>query len=132
MTVRGSGLGWTDVRSADAVALGALALELAGPADRGGALAGALLGRLFVVAAQLHLAIDALALQLFLERAQRLVDIVVANDDLHKGSPTLPLGSDCMKNAAARRTPRRRACPQQDTTPRASQPRHARPRAAAR
>src|SRR5688500_7575575 len=34
--------------------------------------------------AQLHLAIDALTLQLLLERAQRLVDIIVANDDLHK------------------------------------------------
>jgi hypothetical protein len=34
--------------------------------------------------AQLHLAIDALALQLLLERAQRLVDIIVANNDLHK------------------------------------------------
>jgi hypothetical protein len=36
------------------------------------------------VTAKLHLAIDALTLQLLLERAQRLVDIVVANDDLHK------------------------------------------------
>jgi hypothetical protein len=34
--------------------------------------------------AELHLAIDALTLQLLLERAQRLVDIIVANDDLHK------------------------------------------------
>ena len=34
--------------------------------------------------AQLHLAVDALALQLLLERAQRLLDILVANDDLHK------------------------------------------------
>src|SRR5262245_28556099 len=65
---------------AGAFALGALALELAGAADRGGALAGALLARLLVVAAQLHLAVDALALQLLLERAQRLLDIIVAND----------------------------------------------------
>jgi len=36
------------------------------------------------VTAQLHLAVDALTLQLLLERAQRLVDIIVANDDLHK------------------------------------------------
>ena len=35
---------------------------------------------------QLHLAINAFALQLFLERAQRLIDIIVANDDLHKKS----------------------------------------------
>src|SRR6185436_10059413 len=39
------------------------------------------------MAAELHLAIDALALQLLLERPQRLVDIVIANDDLHKSSP---------------------------------------------
>src|SRR5437868_14906527 len=64
------------------VTLGALALQLAGAADRGGPLARALLGRLLVMPAQLHLAIHALALQLLLERAQRLVDIVVANDDL--------------------------------------------------
>jgi hypothetical protein len=36
------------------------------------------------MAAQLHLAIHALALQLLLERAKGLVDIIVANDDLHK------------------------------------------------
>jgi hypothetical protein len=34
--------------------------------------------------AQLHLAVDALALQFLLQRAQRLLDIIVANDDLHK------------------------------------------------
>jgi hypothetical protein len=38
--------------------------------------------------AQLHLAIDALTLQLLLERPQRLVDIIVANDDLHKSRRT--------------------------------------------
>src|SRR5215203_4742920 len=38
--------------------------------------------------AQLHLAIDALALQLLLQCAQRLVDIIVANDDLHKSRST--------------------------------------------
>src|SRR5687768_16001936 len=73
-----------EAASTDAVALHALALQLAGAADGGGALAGALLGRLLVMAAQLHLAVDAFALELLLERAQRLVDIVVANEDLHK------------------------------------------------
>src|SRR5688572_22756318 len=67
-----------------AFALGPLALELAGAADGGGPLAGALFRRLFVMTAQLHLAVDAFALQLLLERAQRLLDIIVANDDLHK------------------------------------------------
>ena len=35
---------------------------------------------------QLHLAIDAFTLEVLLERSQRLVDIIVANDDLHKRS----------------------------------------------
>src|ERR1044072_3956182 len=34
--------------------------------------------------AQLHLAIDAFTLQLLLERPQRLVDIVIAHNDLHE------------------------------------------------
>src|SRR5580765_8042722 len=76
-----------------AFALGALALELAGAADRGGALAGPLFRRLFVMTAQLHLAVDALALQLLLERAQRLLDVIVANDDLHRKPVTILSGS---------------------------------------
>ena len=36
--------------------------------------------------AQLHFAIDALTLQLLLERAESLVDVVIANDDLQKFS----------------------------------------------
>src|SRR5207253_7516498 len=75
----------------DAVALRPLALELARAPDRGGPLAGALLRRLLIVTAELHLAIDALTLQLLLERPQRLVDIVIANDDLHKKLATLPV-----------------------------------------
>src|SRR5688572_30125553 len=78
-----------EARLLAAVALDPLALELARAANRGGLLAGALLGRLLVVTAQLHLAVHALALQLLLERAQGLVDVVVANDDLHK--PPVPL-----------------------------------------
>jgi len=66
-----------------ALALGTLALELASAADRRGAFTGALLRRLFIMTAQLHLAVDAFALLFLLERAQRLLDIVVANDDLH-------------------------------------------------
>src|SRR5215475_7779884 len=75
---------------ASALALGALALELASAADRCGAFAGALLRRLLIVTAQLHLTVDALALQFLLERAQRLLDIIVADDDLHK-LPSLSL-----------------------------------------
>src|SRR5687768_7972741 len=90
-----------------AVALGALALELAGAADRGGALAGALLRRLLVMTAELHLAIDALTLQLLLERPQRLVDIVVANDDLHKG-PSLSVEKRFCGNLLGRPLRKRR------------------------
>src|SRR5206468_4500851 len=96
-----------------AFALGALALELAGAADRGGAFARAFLARLLVVTAQLHLAVDALALQLLLERAQRLLDIIVANDDLHKfPSQSLLTKATALPAIASglqRRVPRRRA-----------------------
>jgi hypothetical protein len=34
--------------------------------------------------AQLHLAIHAFALELLLESPKRLIDIVIAHDDLHK------------------------------------------------
>src|SRR5262245_47189786 len=40
-------------------------------------------GGLFVVAAELHLAENALALHLLLQRLEGLVDIVVANENLH-------------------------------------------------
>src|SRR4029078_2033063 len=80
-------------RSLHPVALRALALELARPADRGRLFARALLARLLVVAAQLHLAVHALALQLLLERAQGLLDIVVADDDLHKLKPPLAISN---------------------------------------
>jgi hypothetical protein len=68
----------------DPVPLEPLALKLAGAADGGGLFAGALFRRLLVVTAQLHFAVHALALQLLLERAQSLINIVVANHDLHK------------------------------------------------
>ncbi len=53
-------------------------------ADGFGLLAGATLGRFLVVAAQLHLTEDAFALKFLLEGAQRLVDIVVADENLHE------------------------------------------------
>src|SRR6185437_8360740 len=65
-----------------AFALQALALELAIAADGFGAFARALLARLLVMAPKLHLAENAFALHLLLQRLQRLVDVVVANDDL--------------------------------------------------
>ncbi|OHD05093.1 MAG: hypothetical protein A3E77_17640 [Sphingopyxis sp. RIFCSPHIGHO2_12_FULL_65_19] len=67
----------------DTVALHPLALHLAGAADGGSMLARTLFAGLLVVTTQLHFAIHALTLQLLLERAKGLVDIIVANDDLH-------------------------------------------------
>src|SRR6185295_9475275 len=66
----------------EAFALHLLALQLAGAADGLRLLAGAALGRLFVVVAQFHLAEETLALHLLLERLQGLVDIVVTHDNL--------------------------------------------------
>src|ERR1700732_706919 len=66
-----------------ALALGAFAGELAVAADRFRLLPGLLFGRLLVMAAELHLAEDALALHLFLQHLEGLVDIVVADENLH-------------------------------------------------
>ena len=63
-------------------ALHALALQLAIAADGLGPLAGALLARLLIGTAELHLPEDAFALHLLLQRLERLVDVVVADDDL--------------------------------------------------
>ena len=54
-----------------------------------GFLAGALFGRLFVKFPALHFAERSLALHLLLQRAQGLLDIIVADDDLYQGSALL-------------------------------------------
>ena|ERR1700709_1049395 len=64
-------------------ALDPLALHLAGAANGFGSLAGAALGGLFVMPAELHLAEYALALELLFKRFQRLVDVIIANENLH-------------------------------------------------
>ena len=69
-----------------AFALGALTGQLALAAHGLGLLALALLRRLLEVAAQLHFTVDTLALHLLLQRAQGLVDIVVADTYLNDGS----------------------------------------------
>lgn len=61
-----------------------LAVHLAGAADSSSLFTGTLFGRLFKMTAQFHFAIYTLTLQLLLERAESLVDIVIANHDLHK------------------------------------------------
>src|SRR5262249_49189566 len=61
----------------------ALAHELPGAADGFCTLAGAALTGLLVVTAELHLAEDPLALHLLLQDAQRLIDVVFADENLH-------------------------------------------------
>ena len=51
-----------------------------------GALAGFFLGWLFASLTGLHFAEEAFALHLFLQRAQGLLDIVIADDDLYYGT----------------------------------------------
>ncbi len=79
------------VRRSELVAFGLLLQQLAVAADGFRPLARAALGRLLVVPAHAHLAIEALALHLLLERAERLVDVVVANLDLDQGALSLRL-----------------------------------------
>jgi hypothetical protein len=66
-----------------AFALRFLARELAGAADGFGFFAGAPLGGLLIMSTQLHFAEDAFALHLLLQRLERLIDIIVANENLH-------------------------------------------------
>ena len=71
-------------RSEVAFALRAFARQLAGAPNRLGGLTDTPLRRLLVSAAHLHLTENSLALHLLLERAQSLIDIVVADDDLNQ------------------------------------------------
>ncbi len=67
----------------EAFTLEALALHFAGAAHGLRGFAGPALRRLLEMAAQLHFPEDAFALHLFLERLQRLIDIVIPNQNLH-------------------------------------------------
>lgn len=69
-----------------ALAFDPLALKLTGPAHRFGFLPSALFRRLFVGLAEFHFAKDAFSLHLFLQGFQRLIDIIIAYDDLYQGS----------------------------------------------
>jgi len=66
-----------------AFALHFLARQFAGAANGLGLFTRALFGGLFLMAAQFHLAENALALHLLLERLQGLIDIIIANENLH-------------------------------------------------
>ena len=70
-------------RALKTLALQALALQLARPTNRLCGFTRATLGRLLEVAAQLHLAKDTLTLHLLLECLERLIDIVVTDENLH-------------------------------------------------
>src|SRR5262245_1728505 len=70
----------------EAFALQLLARELAGPADCFRLFPRLLLGGLFVMAAELHLAENSLALHLLFERLEGLINIVIANENLHAAS----------------------------------------------
>src|SRR3954452_12731625 len=72
-----------------AFALQLLAGQLARAAHGFGLFTGLLLGGLFVVPAELHLAEDPLALHLLLQRLEGLIDIVVANENLHPASSSI-------------------------------------------
>ena len=74
------------MRGLETLALDPLALHLAGAADSLGGLAGAALGGLLIMAAELHLAEHAFALKLLLERLQRLIDVIITNENLHRGA----------------------------------------------
>src|SRR3984893_12730508 len=66
-------------------ALQFLAGQLAGPAHRLRLLAGPLFRGFLIMAAQFHLAKNALPLHLFLERLEGLINVIVANENLHAG-----------------------------------------------
>src|SRR5262249_39028665 len=79
----GAARGGPRLHRQQAFALHALARELARPADRFRLLARFFLGGFFVVAGELHLAENALALHLLLQRFEGLIDIVVTDENLH-------------------------------------------------
>src|SRR5437870_2367898 len=91
-----------------AFALRPLARELAGTADRLRPFARLLLRGFFVMAAKLHLAEDALALHLLLERLEGLVDVIVPDENLH--ASFLLRSSSSVGRANTIPAPRMRRC----------------------
>ena len=77
-------------RSEKTFALGFFTCELAGTADGFCLFTRALLGRLLEMLPKLHFAEDAFTLQLLFQRPKGLIDVVVANTDLHSGVTTFP------------------------------------------
>jgi hypothetical protein len=94
-----------------AFALGFFAGELAHAADRFGFFTSRSFRGLFVEAPLFHFAKDAFPLHLLLEDAKRLIDVVVANQNLQvclpvieKLEPTSALGSGAARNPVLRRS----------------------------
>ena len=75
-----------------AFALQTLASQLAGTTDGLGLLASLLFRGLLVVVPELHLPENAFALQLLLQRAQRLINVIIANDYLQRSTALSKLG----------------------------------------
>src|SRR5690606_7174971 len=106
---RTAGLAWTSRRSGQAAfALQALTRQLAGAANSLGLLAGLLFRGLLIVIAKLHLAEDAFALQLLLERAQRIINVTTANDYLQRSTARSKLRHVAVDKSVGAKSPRRR------------------------
>ena len=86
----------------DTFALGALAGQLAGAAHGFGALAGFFLGRFFKRLTRFHFPEQAFALHLLLQRAQGLLNVIIADDDLYYR--TSPSGSVRARSPEMRQT----------------------------
>ena len=74
-----------------AFALGALACQFACATHGFSFLAGLLLGRFLEIGASFHFAEQAFALHLLLQRAQGLLDVIVADGDLNNGQLSIEL-----------------------------------------
>ena len=74
-----------NVKLLEPLALDALTLHLAGAAHGLGGLARTALRGLLIMPAELHLPENALALEFLLKRLQRLIDVVITNENLHRG-----------------------------------------------
>ena len=86
----GATMGTLNVRGLEPLALRLFPSQFARPADRFRLLACFLLGGFFVMLLELHFPKNAFALQLLLQGTERLIDVVVANTNLHCGCHHLP------------------------------------------
>jgi hypothetical protein len=87
-------------RGLEPFALQTLALHLARTADGFSGFPRPTLRRLLEMATQLHLAEDSFPLHLFLKRFERLINIVVTNENLHWVACSISL--DCYRRSGSR------------------------------